>query len=292
MAASLEESGVASQGPRRQLVRIFDDASQVPAVPMREEQKALYAKKVVVAYWDMRGLAQPIRLALELAGVEYVDVRLVAGGHSPSKTDVVANKKFWFSCKDNLGLCFPNLPYLIDFAGSDGSPDMVSLPQSDAILRYIQRQYLDPLGPAPSEASRKLQISFDVLLAEASDFDGSITTLGYNNWNDAGARRAFFGTYAPRQLRMFSEYLAESTSGYFCGDQVTVVDLKLYEAFDKVRIMQQESMLIGDALGDALFPANLLAFIAAIESVPRLRAYFDSVDCIKRPINNPHAQFQ
>ena len=56
--------------------------------------------KPTLAYWDIRGLAQPLRLVLAYAGVDFVDKR-----YNPSERAV------WLSDKPNLGLDFPNIPY-------------------------------------------------------------------------------------------------------------------------------------------------------------------------------------
>lgn len=46
---------------------------------------------------------------------------------------VLKSKEEWDALKNNLGLNFPNLPYLID--------DEVKLSQSSAILRYLGRKH-------------------------------------------------------------------------------------------------------------------------------------------------------
>ena len=52
-----------------------------------------------ITYWDIRGLCQPIRLALAYAKVEYTDVRIDAG--NPAETDTY--KKVWFDVKPEVG---------------------------------------------------------------------------------------------------------------------------------------------------------------------------------------------
>lgn len=83
--------------------------------------------EVKFGYWDIRGLAQVCRLLLAYSGVDFKDVR---------HTD----REKWFSEeKFQLGLDFPNLPYLID--------GDYSITESTGIQRYIinrwgQRQLL------------------------------------------------------------------------------------------------------------------------------------------------------
>ena len=59
----------------------------------------------VLCYWDIRGLAQPIRLLLEYTNTEFKD-KMMACGPAPK-----FDKSGWFDSKHSLGLDFPNLPY-------------------------------------------------------------------------------------------------------------------------------------------------------------------------------------
>lgn len=73
--------------------------------------------KITIGYWNIPGRVQPSRDLLEIAGVEYNDVRY-------------SNPDDWFNRdKYNLGLDFPNLPYLID--------GNVKLTESEAIMDYL-----------------------------------------------------------------------------------------------------------------------------------------------------------
>jgi glutathione S-transferase len=58
--------------------------------------------QVKVGYWGIRGLGQVPRLLLSYSGVEFDD-------------QLYSDREKWFGDdKINLGLNFPNLPYLID----------------------------------------------------------------------------------------------------------------------------------------------------------------------------------
>ncbi|KAL8219243.1 UNVERIFIED_CONTAM: hypothetical protein K2H54_015476 [Gekko kuhli] len=63
---------------------------------------------MILAYWDIRGLAHAIRLLLEYTETPYED-KLYSCGEVPDY-----DKSQWISEKEKLGLDFPNLPYLID----------------------------------------------------------------------------------------------------------------------------------------------------------------------------------
>lgn len=68
------------------------------------------SSKPVVGYWDIRGLAEYIRLLLAYAGVDFEDKRYKYG-EGPSLESLRGE---WLKEKFNLGLDFPNLPYYID----------------------------------------------------------------------------------------------------------------------------------------------------------------------------------
>jgi len=75
-----------------------------------------------LAYWGIRGLANPIRQLLEHVGEKY-DFKDYNAAPEPG----------WLGEKHNLGLEFPNLPYYID--------GNVKMSQSGAIIRYLARKH-------------------------------------------------------------------------------------------------------------------------------------------------------
>jgi len=93
------------------------DAVNLPFFPLgfaAFQPKLHYVK---LGYWGIRGLGQIPRLLLNYSGVEFENC-----------TYTVPDK--WFKDdKPNLGLHFPNLPYLID--------DDYNITESQAIQRYI-----------------------------------------------------------------------------------------------------------------------------------------------------------
>lgn len=59
-------------------------------------------------YWDIRGLAEPIRMLLSYTKTKYHD-QVYVQGDGPA-----FDRSAWTSVKDTVGLDFPNLPYYID----------------------------------------------------------------------------------------------------------------------------------------------------------------------------------
>merc|ERR1711957_185448 len=70
--------------------------------------KDMDASKPTLGYWKIRGLASNIRYQLAYCGVEYNLVEYEQGDAPDFSREPWLEKKF------NLGLAFPNLPYLVD----------------------------------------------------------------------------------------------------------------------------------------------------------------------------------
>lgn len=219
--------------------------------------------KPTLVYWDICGLAAPIRLALATAGVDFVDVRVDCGPLGD------AYKSMWFGFKPNLELVlgFPNLPYLLD--------GDVALSQSNAILRYIGRKH----GLTGESASLHI---VDMVLDQMSDFDHEITGRCYG---DFPALRPFCAEELPAMLSQWARLLGSKS--FLTGDELTVADLKLYETLRKLIIIEAE---IGTATLHS-FP-SLLAFVQRVEATPALKEYMASGAFLARPLNNAHAQFK
>ena len=89
--------------------------------------------RLLLGYWAIRGLGQPIRLLLEHVGLPYAEKRYhiqlaeAATAEAPAKWD----RSEWYSEKHDLGLAFPNLPYLLDRETG------LKLTQTNAILFYV-----------------------------------------------------------------------------------------------------------------------------------------------------------
>eukprot|EP00735_Rhodelphis_limneticus_P002260 TRINITY_DN13066_c0_g1::TRINITY_DN13066_c0_g1_i1::g.10698::m.10698 TRINITY_DN13066_c0_g1::TRINITY_DN13066_c0_g1_i1::g.10698 ORF type:complete len:250 (-),score=91.88,sp/P48774/GSTM5_MOUSE/52.51/3e-79,GST_N/PF02798.15/2.1e-17,GST_C/PF00043.20/1.6e-13,GST_C/PF00043.20/4.3e+03,GST_C_2/PF13410.1/3.3e-08,GST_C_3/PF14497.1/2e-07,GST_N_3/PF13417.1/0.00016,GST_N_2/PF13409.1/0.031 TRINITY_DN13066_c0_g1_i1:151-861(-) len=213
---------------------------------------------IELGYWDIRGLAQPIRLLLAYTGVEYRNILYTCG--NPPDYD----RSSWFNVKEKLGFDFPNLPYLID--------DEVKLTQSNAILRYLGRKF----GLEGGTEAEKQRI--DLIAEESMDFRNSIVRLCYNPSFDELFSEWMQQTVG--RLHRFEAFLGDSL--WFAGDKLTWVDFIMYELLDQSRIM------VPDILQD--FP-KLAAYLQRFEEIPEIKEYMQSARFMRFPLNNKTAKF-
>ena len=85
--------------------------------------------KLTIGYWKIRGLISPVKYILEYLGKEYNAVDYEQGDGPEF------SRESWLQVKPNLGLDFPNLPYLLD--------GDVKITESSAMIRYIANKYGD-----------------------------------------------------------------------------------------------------------------------------------------------------
>lgn len=216
-----------------------------------------------LVYWDICGLAQPIRLVLECTGVDYVDVRI-----DPGMPGTASYKQEWFARKKDLsssGCRFANLPYFLD--------NDCKMAQSNAILTHLGRKF-GLLGPDPD--------AIDLVLAQTTDFDSVLTGACYR---DFPAVKQYIQTKLASALDDWRLFL--SGKSFMTGEAITVADLKIYETLRKVKIFEAHFQT-------AIFLAfpTLQDFLDRVESHPPIAAYLKGAAYLARPLNNPHAQFR
>eukprot|EP00092_Neocalanus_flemingeri_P082036 GFUD01102596.1.p1 GENE.GFUD01102596.1~~GFUD01102596.1.p1 ORF type:complete len:219 (-),score=69.17 GFUD01102596.1:63-719(-) len=212
----------------------------------------------VLCYWDIRGLAQPIRLLLNYTGTEFED-RMMSCGPAPG-----FDKSCWFDNKFSLGLDFANLPYYID--------GEVKITQSNAILRYIARQN-DLVGKSDTEKAM-----VDMMADQSMDFRNGWVRLCYNP-DFSNVKDAYLAAL-PKTLQLFSDFLG--TKPWFAGESLTFVDFVMYE------LMDQHKLLVPDCLKEM---ENLQKLMDRFEALPKISEFMKSEKFMKAPINNKMAKF-
>lgn len=219
------------------------------------------AASPTLVYWNIRGLAAPLRLALEYAGEPYTDVRIDAGDAAAP-----GYKQSWFAHKPALGLAFPNLPYLLD--------GEVAITQSHAILRHIGRKHGLCGGDAATQAT------VDMVVDEMADLDSSLTRLCYRTFSPEALREWEESRLRP-SLAALERFLGDGP--FVAGAAVTIADFKAWDEVDKARIVSPGCL-------DA--HPRLLAYHARFRALPRIAAFLGSPGYAERPLNNPHARFR
>ncbi|XP_069094449.1 glutathione S-transferase Mu 1-like [Pleurodeles waltl] len=213
---------------------------------------------MIFGYWDIRGLAHPIRLLLEYTGTSYEDKQYVCGP-GPDY-----DRSHWLKEKETLGLAFPNLPYLID--------GDVKLTQSNAILRYIGRKH-NLCGESETEISR-----VDVLVSQVMDFRLGLANISYNP--NFESLKGPYLEQLPDKLKRFSQYLGERK--WFAGEKITIADFLMYDVLDQHRMLEATCL--------ESFP-NLKTFMQQFETLEKIAAYMKSSRFIKTPINSRMAKW-
>ncbi|KAL5250186.1 hypothetical protein ACHWQZ_G016046 [Mnemiopsis leidyi] len=169
-----------------------------------------------LGYWKIRGLGEPIRLLLAFAQADYEEVAYECGD-APE-----FDKSCWLDVKFNLGLEFPNLPYLID--------GDVKLTQTVAIMHYLSNKY----GLAPKELEVHAQC--DMLDHVALDLTMMGVRVFYQPKEQFEAGRAGLVTSVKGVLKQFSSFLGSKP--YFAGDSITGTDFLLFETIDKYTVLE------------------------------------------------------
>ncbi|KAF7253599.1 Glutathione S-transferase [Varanus komodoensis] len=174
---------------------------------------------VTLGYWDIRGLANPIRLLLEYTGTSYEDKHYSGLGEAPD-----IDRSQWTNVKEKLGLDFPNLPYLIDGERK--------ITQSNAILRYIARKH-KMCGENEDE-----MIRVDILENQVMDFRMGFARLCYSP--DFEKLKPEYMEQLPGKLKQFSQFLGDKK--WFVGKKITYVDFLVYDVLDQQRIFEPKCL--------------------------------------------------
>lgn len=216
--------------------------------------------KVIFGYWDTRGLAEPARLLLEFCEVPYEDKRFVCGDAPEFDCSC------WNDVKLNLGLEFPNLPYLVS--------DDVHLTESSAILKHIARKSKRLVPKDDAESDR-----CDMIEGVAIDFRRDFTNLCYRPKPDFETNKAtFFAQNFPNKLKKLENYLEGKT--WVAGSTLTYVDFILAELLDQIQIMLP---------GCYEKYANVSYFLKRFFELEKVKSYRESDRFKKFPINNKTA---
>jgi len=209
-------------------------------------------------YWpSIQGRGEFVRLALEEAGVDYVDVAREPGG--------MARMIAAMDGADHPSFAPPFLK-----AGD------VTVGQTANILMFLGERH----GLAPQDAQGKywtnqIQLTIADLVAESHDSHHPIaTSLYYEDQRPEAKRRAadFLETRIPKFFDWFENILGRpEPKDYLLGDTVTYADLSLFQLVAGLRYAFPKAL----ARIDAGYPL-LTALHDRVAARPRIAAYLKS----------------
>jgi len=202
-----------------------------------------------LGYWGIRGLGQPIRFLATYLGVELDEKRY-------SNFDEYSAEKL------NLGLDFPNLPYLI---GGD-----FKMTECRAILKRIA----NGTKTYPSTVAETAICD----MVENVLWDVWFGLLRYCN-AALDALKGYVDNEIPKKLTYLNTFLKNKK--YILGDQISYVDFIMYEML--FHFTQYQADYVDK------YP-ELKRFMKAFEEIPEISKYIASSAYIKGPCNNPMAK--
>ena len=161
------------------------------------------APNITIKYFDMRGRAEPLRLAC-------------AVGDIPFKDERVSFEEFG-KMKERKELPFDQLPVMV----VDGQ----TISQSGSIERYLGKL----TGLYPKDDLLKAA-KIDEMIGATEDVANSIFKYrGKDEEKRKEARKEFVEKDAPRFIEGFNRICGKDDSKkYLCGDDMSIADLALY----------------------------------------------------------------
>ncbi len=210
-------------------------------------------------YWpEIQGRGEFVRLALEEAGADYVDVARRRGG-----TDTMM--KF---IGDQQAARPPYAPPFLK-AGK------LVIAQSALILQYLgPRLGLVPRDDASRLWAHQLQLTVVDFVKEIHDTHHPISNGLYYEDQRREARRyvaEFWRRRVPKYLGYFERVLSRSRGPYVFGRKLSYVDLSLFQIVDGLRYAFPKRM----RRAETKFP-KLVALHERVMDRPRLAAYLAS----------------
>jgi glutathione S-transferase len=216
-------------------------------------------------YWDgLQGRGEYVRLALEDAGADYVDIARGAkkDGQGTGAMMKIINSK-----------AEPHIPFAPPFL-KDGE---LIIPHVANILQYLGPK----LGLAPKDEGLRyvahgLQLTIADMVAEVHDTHHPLASdLYYEDQKDAAKQRSkdFIENRVPKFIGYFERVLAQNPHGdkQIVGNTTTYVDLSIFQLVDGLRYAFPRAM---EKFG-SLYP-RVAALHDAVLERPKIAAYVDS----------------
>mgnify|MGYP003706116707 CR=1 FL=1 len=187
--------------------------------------------KIVLTYLDFKGICEPIRLVLAIAGIPFEDKRV--------SYDYVREHKHV--------LPFGQVP-ILEVEEDNGNKLIIS--QSNAILRYVGSLVFPPADDAKSS------VRVDIMLEALADINKALIPAWYKNacgrnpatgllfeetelneQQQQGVLNCLNQTILPTKFKQIeSEYIrSHSSFKFLCGDNITIADVLLYSIISGIK---------------------------------------------------------
>ncbi|WP_395678816.1 glutathione S-transferase [Inquilinus sp.] len=213
-------------------------------------------------YWpEIQGRGEFVRLALEQAGADYVDVARGEGDDLPGLMHFLKDK--------SVGEPPFAPPYL-------KAGDLLIGQTANILLFLSDRHGLAPAEEAGRLWTHQLQLTIADLVVEVHDTHHPIGSgLYYEDQKPEAKRRAadFLAHRLPKFLGYFEQVLARNPAGdaHMVGDSVTTADLSMFQMIAGLRYAFPKAM----ARAERKHPL-LVALHDRVAALPRIKAYLDS----------------
>lgn len=218
--------------------------------------------KPILGYWNIRGLASPIRLLLSQANVEF-DERHYDCGPPPDYDHTAYLQDKTGALKAQLQ--FPNLPYYLD--------NQVKLTQSQVILRHLARKH-NLAGQSEQDRLRADLVASQVYEWAVEYGRGFAWDRRYKN------KLVGYLKTLNERLCLLSDQMGEKR--FVAGDLggPTYADFIQYEYLESLVDFQPDLL--------AHHP-RLISFVKRVDELEGVHRYFSSPTAIKRPFNGAPA---
>lgn len=213
-------------------------------------------------YWPgIQGRGEFVRLALEEAGVRYLDIAQAKGESAAIRAIIQA--------LDGKNVAQPSFAVPVLKAGRRW------IGQTANILFFLgARHGLAPRTDTGSLWTLQLQLTLADLVAEAHDTHHPIAgSLYFEEQKTAARKRAadFTGERIPKFLGYFEDILTRNGSGYLVGKRLSYADLSLFQVNAGLHYAFPNAMR---ALAPSL--PQVQALCERVQNRPRIKAYLAS----------------
>ena len=210
-----------------------------------------------VGYWPIRGLVEPIHMYLAYKEVPHEKVVY--------PYDNI--EKWTEQDKKNLGIDFPNIPYIID--------GEFKLSQSNSILKYLEGKF-----GSYYNGDLAHDIKLDTLLDSVYEIRVPFGILFYMEGDLAKKKEEYQSPRILSKFEYFNEWLRNRK--YLTGDSVCVADFAFWNLVDyhnlfDIKILEKYE--------------NIQRFKRDLENEPKVKEYLNSPDYRPFPINAWMAQW-